>query len=246
MALKDYGVALGGIAAVAALSMLRSKASMSRSESDDEGDEDDPGLLEYRLGRYRSVAKVNAEEIAEESDDLEVLTNEATLDIANESIKAAIRDENPLIMKKGFTPTFSGDMYEGLPRAYPDEWTANPEARFRILYSAALQARSAYDKISRLPPKVVLAPPSVWGKSEEEPGEVLEVVPSHRLLGALASAMGYAANEALKDSAATIDEFGAEIGSIPAALHNMMRRARVLAPMHDQMEREHWAKKAMR
>jgi hypothetical protein len=217
---KNLGVMLGGLAAVAGLAYVRSTMSGSLVESeDDEGDEDDDegDDFEGALADYVRRARALAHFGHGEPDDLELIANESSLDMFHEFVKETSRRRHPMVMNLG-TSSFNYNTYEGLPRALPIDWSNNPQLRWQVAVAAAMQARSMYDRLSRLPKSYAYS---------EVPGEEvgLQQIPDPRLLYAYATAMEQSATNALLEP-------GAKFSGAADQLKMIQRRGQALAQKH--------------
>ena len=207
MGLKDLGVMLGGLVAVAGLSYARSR-SASLSEDEDEDDDEDgsfrPPPTFGALGAYTDFANGFHDVGAPQIDgDLDMIFNEARLDMLHEGVKQAIRKQSPVYSDLGYVLSGSRDSYEGLMRETPEDWM-DPNVRWLIWHVAQLQARSAHDRLSHMIPRTIF-----YGGQGEEDSPLTEPVffkrPHRRDLSELAflmSSMGAGAEQEL-DAGAT-------------------------------------------
>lgn len=197
---KTLGVFASTTLALGAMSALanRRTSTMSKVETDDDDDDDrdegDPQDPYVRLDMYAQHAMNMIRNVPEQSEDVDTIIDESYLDLLHEGVKSAIRMKNPLMM---FRMTYDEprshgqDTYEGLTGSDPEKWH-DPNVRFLVFYSAALQGRSMHDKIKRVKPS-----PSIFmTPTDKDDDDAFFFHPHAGTHEAMARAMQYAAGGA--------------------------------------------------
>lgn len=166
----------------------------TRDDDDDDGDDYDPLDPHIRLDMYAQQAMNMIRNVPNQSEDVDTILDESYLDLLHEGVKSAIRMKNPLMafrMTYDEARSHGQDTYEGLTGSDPEKWH-DPNARFLIFYSAALQGRSMHDKIKHVKPS-----PSVFmTPADKDDDDAFFFHPHAGTHEAMARAMQYAAGGA--------------------------------------------------
>ena len=199
--LKSAGVFLSSAIVVGVMSALsgRRKTSLSKTEAD-EWDPNDRGENEVfkMLDRYNDMASEIAMANETLSEDVDLIVNESMLDFAHEGVKHALRQRNPLMasnpLLKSFSYAHGQDTYEGMPKGDIEKWS-DPNVRFLVFFTSALQARAAHDRIKRMAPMATVFGDAIDPGTKEDDA-VFFTHPHPATLQALANAQLMAAGGA--------------------------------------------------
>lgn len=201
-------LALGALSALA----NRRTSTMSKVETRDDDDDDDgdydPQDPHVRLDMYAQQAMNMIRNVPQQSEDVDTILDESLLDLLHEGVKSAIRMKNPLMMLRmtyDEARSHGQDTYEGLTGSDPKKWH-DPNVRFLVFYSAALQGRSMHDKIKRMVP----SPAFYQTPADKDDDDAFFFHPHPGTHEAMAKAMQYAAggaNIALEAGAASPNAF---------------------------------------
>lgn len=181
MALKDHsktlGISAASIAAIACLAFLGRKRGESLSEMFEFDEEGEKSHARSAISGYVHRAEEMLKYAPMYSEDLDMILEEAELDLMHEVVKQSIRRTNPLVknMYMGIPASFGQSNYAGLPKGEVERWY-DPQFRFLVYMSAANQAKSIVDKLERMIPKPEAAGVPSKAEIERLPPELAKLV----------------------------------------------------------------------